>query len=113
MNKTIAKVTHLVQLAAIGIAATSLSLVSAVPPSLAATAPSCVELAHSKEVISLAPDKVVAKATNDCSGTQRFRMIWAWAGDGSCRSIGPGGSFTEKRPIGSPPLPYVNELRKC
>lgn len=79
----------------------------------AATAPSCVNLAQSKRVIRLAPDRIVATATNRCGGTQRFRMIWAWAADGSCRSIPAGGSFTEERRIGFPPAPYVNELRKC
>lgn len=79
----------------------------------AATAPSCVNLEQWKQEISWAPDKKVARATNRCSGTQRFRMIWAWAADGSCHSIPPNGSLTEERGIGSPPVPYVNELRKC
>ena len=79
----------------------------------AATAPSCVNLQQSKQVIRLAPDKKIARATNNCSGTQRFRMIWAWAADGSCKSVVPGGWVEESRGIGFPPEPYVNELRKC
>lgn len=79
----------------------------------AATAPSCVSLVQSKRVISRAPDRIVATATNSCSGTQRFRMIWAFAADGSCRSIPAGGAFTEERRIGFSPAPYVSELRKC
>jgi len=79
----------------------------------AATAPSCVNLTQSKQVIRLAPDKIVATATNRCSGTQRFRMIWAFAEDGYCQSVPRGGSFTEKRGIGFPPAPKVSELRKC
>lgn len=79
----------------------------------AATAPSCVNLRQSKQVIRLAPDKIVATATNNCSGTQRFRLIWAFAVDGSCISIPAGGSRTERRGILSPPSPTVSELRKC
>lgn len=79
----------------------------------AATAPSCVNLTQSKQVIRLAPDKIVATARNNCSGTQRFRMIWAFAADGSCQSVLPGGFFTETRGIGFPPAPTVSELRKC
>ncbi len=79
----------------------------------AATAPSCVNLTQSKVVRSGAPDLKVARATNSCSGTQRFRMIWAWAADGSCQSVVPGGWIEESRGIGFDPEPYVNELRKC
>lgn len=79
----------------------------------AEVAASCVNLTQSKQVIRLAPDKIVATAKNNCSGTQRFRMIWAFAADGSCISIRAGGSHTERRGILSPPSPSVSELRKC
>lgn len=79
----------------------------------AAVAPSCVSLVQSKRVIRHAPDRIVATATNSCSGTQRFRMIWAFAADGYCQSIPPRGFFTEERDIGFPPAPKVSELRKC
>jgi hypothetical protein len=91
----------------------SILLLSTMPPILAETAPSCVSLTQWKRVISGAPDRRVARATNGCKTTQRFRMIWAWAADGSCYSYPPGYEFTEERRIGFPPEPYVNELRKC
>jgi hypothetical protein len=79
----------------------------------AATAPSCVKLTDWKVVISGGADRKYAKATNDCTGSQRFRMIWAWAADGPCYTIPKGGTFTEYRRIGFPPAPYVSELKKC
>ena len=85
MNKTIAKVTHLVQLAAIGTAATSLSLVSTVPPSLAAPAPSCVT--------TRLDDKGYTDylwVTNHCRYNVRVKVVLAFATDRACRTIAPG-----------------------
>ena len=48
-------------------------------------------------------------AYNGCSSTQRFRMIWSNAVDGSCLSLAPGHSRTESRGQQA----AVSELRSC
>jgi hypothetical protein len=87
-------------------------LLASVPPSLAAPPPSCVRLAQWREDIPWAPDKSVARATNNCTRTQRFRMIWTNAYDGLCRSIPAGHWIQESRQV---PLvtPYVSRLEQC
>ncbi|WHT16475.1 hypothetical protein N8J89_25460 [Crossiella sp. CA-258035] len=73
------------------------------------TAPSCVTLKQWRT-----GNTAHAKAVNTCSGTQRVRMIWAWAADGSCVSVPRGYEFTETRGAAAvPPRPKVSELRSC
>jgi hypothetical protein len=88
-----------------------LLLVSLPPtPAKAAPAPPCVSLSVRK-VSATGPDKIIATATNRCSGAQRFRIIWRWAPDTACYYILRGGSLTsERRGI---PQPYPTEVQRC
>ncbi|BAZ12504.1 hypothetical protein NIES4071_43350 [Calothrix sp. NIES-4071] len=105
MNKAIAKVTHLVRLAAIGTAATSLSLVGAVPPSLAAPAPTCVSTRRSTGRASQ-----TVRVTNDCKTTQRVKVLWAFGFDSACNTLAPGTSFSHTV-VGR--SPRFDGLKKC
>jgi hypothetical protein len=104
MNKTIAKVTHLVRLAAIGTAATSLSLVSAVPPSLAAPAPTCVSAKRTTSGLNQ-----TVRVTNGCPTTQRVKVLWAFGLDSACTTLAPRRSFSST--VGR--LPRFDGLAKC
>lgn len=74
----------------------------------AVSAPSCVYLYQDKW-----DGRSRAYVRNDCSTSQRFRMIWRWASDGACVTLD---AFQERRESKSDTLrkdPYVTELRKC
>lgn len=86
------------------------SLLVIAPPASAATAPSCVYLSQWETRNSVGIITSHARATNRCSSTQRFRMIWSWASDGACYSYKPGYQATASH-LGGPPK--VSELRKC
>jgi hypothetical protein len=91
------------------LALTAASVVVTALPAAAATAPSCVHLYQWTET----PNNVYysyARAYNDCKGTVRFRLIWAWAVDDPCVQVDPGHSITSRR-LGRPP--YVSEVRAC
>ena len=76
---------------------------------VAAVAPSCVLLQQ-----WYSDGRIVARATNWCGYTVRFRMIWAWQLDGPCVALGNGQSYYESRSRIFPyPWPYVSELRSC
>lgn len=111
--------------AAVVVAAAALSAVGFVMPAQAstlavpaaddasfttmATAPSCVKLKQGRD-----GSTAWAEAKNECGRTVRFRMIWAWAGDGSCVSKANGTTHRETRGAANiPPRPYVDELRAC
>ncbi|GGC87663.1 hypothetical protein GCM10011512_13270 [Tersicoccus solisilvae] len=96
--------------AAVGTLVLGASLLVSAAPASAATAPSCVYLSQWETRNSIGVITSHARATNNCSSTQRFRMIWAWAGDGPCYSYKPGYQSTASR-LGGPPK--VSELRKC
>jgi precorrin-4 methylase len=71
-----------------------------------AVAPSCVVLTGGTRGIT----KVWARATNNCGYAVRFRMIWAWAGDGACKTVS---RYWEEERTWTEPRPYVSELRLC
>jgi len=76
---------------------------------LLAPAPGCVGLAQGRS-----GSTAWAEATNRCGYTVRFRMIWAWAGDGACTSLPNNWYHRETRGAANiPPHPYVSELRSC
>ncbi len=104
MNKTIANVTHLIRLAAIGTAATSLSLVGMVPPSFAAPAPTCVSARRTTSGLNQ-----TVRVTNGCNTTQRVKVLWAFGPDSACNTLAPGGSFSSTRGR----LPRFDGLEKC
>ena len=68
-------------MAAIGTAAASLTLVSTVPPSFAAVAPSCIK------VISQSSRSITVR--NDCGNQQRVKLIIAWGPDSGCNVLNP------------------------
>jgi hypothetical protein len=70
--------------------------------------PSCVRLDQWESWSLLRGWKSHARAINNCNRSLRFRMIWAWAGDGACHSVRR--SWYEER---RGKLPYVSELRSC
>ncbi len=72
----------LTRMAAIGTAAASLTLVSTVPPSFAALAPSCVKIINqsSKSI----------KVDNRCGTQKRVKVVLAFAPDKACTAINPG-----------------------
>jgi hypothetical protein len=73
-------------------------------------APSCVNLKQFWKD----DNTVRAEATNTCGKTVRFRMIWAWAGDGACNSLPNGWYHWEEHDKSRfLPDPYVSELRAC
>lgn len=87
------------------------SVVAADDPAFTAfaPAPSCVGLEQGRD-----GSTAWAKATNRCGYTVRLRMIWAWAGDGSCTSLPNNWYLRETRGAANiPPRPYVSELRSC
>ena len=86
---------------------TAASIFATALPATAAPAPSCVSLSQWE---TSTPVYSKARAYNGCSGTQRYRIIWAWADDTSCYSIGPGGYLDSSR-LGK--APYVSEVRAC
>jgi hypothetical protein len=51
-----------------------------------------------------------ARATNHCGYTVRIKMNWAWAIDGSCKTLRPGWYYTESR---LRPGHYVQALENC
>ena len=63
-----------------------------VPAAQAAAAPACV----ASQTWSTFSWKY-ARATNYCSGTKKFKFVWAFAFDGSCNSYGVDASRTENR----------------
>jgi hypothetical protein len=73
---------------------------------LFAVAPSCVKLNQGRN-----GNTAWAEATNQCGYTVRFRMIWAWAGDGACSSNTY--RYETRGAASIPPRPYVDELRLC
>jgi hypothetical protein len=76
---------------------------------LLAPAPNCVGLSQGRN-----GSTAWAEATNGCGYTVRLRMIWAWAGDGSCVSLSNNYYHRETRGAANiPPRPYVSELRSC
>ena len=77
------------------------------PDAESAAVPNCVSLRQWEEEGTFFT-RSWARATNNCGRSIRFRMIWAWAGDGSCHSVSR--SWTESR-VGK--RPYVSELRSC
>jgi hypothetical protein len=77
--------------------------------SLMAAAPACVKLSQGRN-----GSTAWAEASNTCGYAVRVRMIWAWAGDGSCTSLSNGYYYRETRGAANvPPRPYVSELRSC
>ncbi|WP_076693728.1 hypothetical protein [Tersicoccus sp. Bi-70] len=96
--------------AAIGTLVLSGSLLVGAAPASAALAPSCVYLSQWQTTSWYGAITSHARATNHCSTTKRFRMIWAWASDGDCRSVAAGLGYSETR--GGWP-PKVTELRSC
>lgn len=76
--------------------------------SVAETAPNCVSLDQWDSWDWWKGWKSHARAINSCGYGVRFRMIWAWAGDGGCHTIYR--SWYEER---SGKGPYVSELRSC
>ena len=104
MNKTIAKITHLVRLAAIGTAATSLSLVSTVPASFAAPAPTCVSPRRTTSGLNQ-----TVTVTNNCSTTQRVKVLWAFGPDSACTVVNSKGGFSSRRGR----LPRFDGLERC
>jgi hypothetical protein len=91
MNKTVANVTHLVRLAAIGTATASLAVGGMIPPAQAAV-PTCVV----PQVTKIGSNWKV-KVTNKCSSTYRVKVIWAFALDSPCYQLPPGYYFTSSR----------------
>jgi hypothetical protein len=80
MKKTMANVTHLVRLAAIGTATASLSVAGMIPPAHAsASVPTCIKVSINKGIITQ-----TATVTNRCSTTYRVKVIWAYAPDSPC-----------------------------
>jgi hypothetical protein len=78
------------------------------------------EIAPAARTSSLAPECIIlsswtswgmryARATNTCRTTQHFRLIWAFAIDGSCTEVAPGNFHQEKRGVQA----YVSEIRGC
>lgn len=106
MNKTIAKATYWVRLAAIGTAATSLSLVSTVPPLFAGDlAPNCVSFrTYTKKATEY------AAVTNKCTYGLRVNVVLAFGVDGPCK-------YYEKNQTWTTSWPRVprqfDRLEKC
>ena len=69
----------LTRMAAIGTATASLTLVSTVPPSFAASPPSCVTIG------SQSSRSVTVR--NNCRNQQRVKVIIAFGPDSACRAI--------------------------
>jgi hypothetical protein len=76
----------------------------------AVVAPSCV---HFWQDMDNDANERVAGVQNRCKNAQRFRMIWRWAGDGPCVTLGSYESRYERRTGKWQKDPYVTELRKC
>ncbi len=91
MKKTIANVTHLVRLAAIGTATASLSVAGMISPAQAAV-PTCVET----ELNDGTSDTVIV--TNRCSTTQRVKVLWAFGTDSACYQLRPYDYLKSTRP---------------
>jgi hypothetical protein len=95
MKTTMANVTHLVRLAAIGTATASLSVAGMIPSAHAsATIPTCVKVSINKGTITQ-----TATVTNRCTKTYRVKVIWAFAPDSSCVQLPPNYYFQSKAPI--------------
>ena len=71
---------------------------------LAKAAPSCIYLSYRTSGIS-----VYAKVENQCKTTQRVRLIWSRAFDGSCVSLRSGYYYEERRGKQA----SVSEIRGC
>ncbi|MGW6929698.1 hypothetical protein ACWGE0_06475 [Lentzea sp. NPDC054927] len=70
--------------------------------------PTCVKLTEGETTKT--PVRSYANVRSSCLGTYRMRFIWAWADDGECFTLEPGGYHGESK-LGR--AAYVSELREC
>lgn len=76
------------------------AVASAAPLASAAaggTAPACI----ARYVYDLGGSTSYARITNNCGKTVRVQVIWDWAQDSSCYSLGAGKVFTASSNFGS------------
>lgn len=80
MSKTIAqKLICLLQISALSLTTSALPLLSVVEPAQAQAVPSCMNT-----VTWTSGLRRYVRVRNNCSTTQRVRIIWAFATDGAC-----------------------------
>lgn len=98
--------------AALGIAAllSGGALVFAAPaqaagPVRTAASPACVDITDSGKEWGFP----FVKVKNNCSGTQRVKVLWAGAPDSSCNVLKPGKSFKDSTGV----LGRFDGLQKC
>lgn len=90
-------------------AATALALgglIVAPSAAVAATAPTCVSVVSYDN--SWWKPKWTVKIRNNCSTTQRVKIIWARAADTACTQLRPGQTLTSSRYTG-----WFDGIRKC
>ena len=115
MRKTIVtKALCLVQIAGIGLTASVLPLFGMIEPAKAQTAPSCVthSIGTDHRVVRgrIAIFRRRAIVTNNCGDRQRVKVIWAFAPDSACTTLGPRESFSS-RAVGR--QSRFDGLRRC
>ena len=90
----------LTSMAAIGTATASLTLVSTVPPSFAALAPSCVR------TLNQTSNSITVR--NNCGSQQRVKAIIAFGPDSGCRVLNRGQETTFRWRLGR-----FDRLERC